>query len=113
MKIALFLDIIGRDETFSQHGFQVSGQRLCSYETSYEILPDRNSESSRGGLKALNVEHRTSNIERPILMTLRFIDFKTNEPQNTEQQPATSPSVVSSWLKNSGSNNSGESNFER
>jgi hypothetical protein len=49
----------------------------------------------------------TSNIERPILMTLRFIDFKTNE-----QQPATSPSVVSSGLKNSGSNDSAESNFE-
>jgi len=25
MKIALFFDIIGRDETFSKHGFQVSG----------------------------------------------------------------------------------------
>jgi hypothetical protein len=45
-------------------------------------------------------------------MTLRFIDFKTNEPHNTEKQPATSPSVVSSWLKNSGSNDSAESNFE-
>jgi hypothetical protein len=29
MKIALFLDIIGRDETFSEHGFQVSGFRLA------------------------------------------------------------------------------------
>jgi hypothetical protein len=44
-----------------------------------------------GTANRLNVEHRTSNTERPILMTLRFIDFKTNEPQNTEQQPATSP----------------------
>jgi hypothetical protein len=26
-----------------------------------------------GTVKRLNVEHRTSNIERPILMTLRFI----------------------------------------
>ena len=26
-----------------------------------------------------NVEHRTPNFERPILMTLRFIDFKTSE----------------------------------
>jgi hypothetical protein len=43
-----------------------------------------------GTVNRLNVEHRTSNIERPIMMTLRFIDFKTNEPQNTEQQPATS-----------------------
>jgi len=30
----------------------------------------------------LNVEHRTPNIERRILMTLRFIDFITSEPQN-------------------------------
>jgi len=29
--------------------------------------------------KRLNAQHRTPNIERPILMTLRFIDFKTNE----------------------------------
>jgi hypothetical protein len=26
MKIALFLDIIGHSETFSEHGFQVSAQ---------------------------------------------------------------------------------------
>jgi len=32
-----------------------------------------------------NVEHRTSNIERPILMALRFIYFKTNEPQTIEE----------------------------
>jgi hypothetical protein len=31
-----------------------------------------------GTVNGLNVEHRTSNIERPILMTLRFIDFKTS-----------------------------------
>jgi hypothetical protein len=65
-----------------------------------------------GTVNRLNVEHPTSNIERPILMTLSFIDFKTNEPQNTEQQPAKSPSVVSSGLKDSGSNDSAESNFE-
>jgi len=35
-----------------------------------------------GGLYALNVEHRTSNIERRILMALRFIDFETSESQN-------------------------------
>ncbi len=46
----------------------------------------------------LNVEHRTSNIERPILMALRFIYFKTSEPQNTEQQPATSsPRRARAW----------------
>jgi hypothetical protein len=38
-----------------------------------------------GTVNRLNVEHRTSNIERPILMTLRFIDFKTSEPQNFEE----------------------------
>jgi hypothetical protein len=32
----------------------------------------------------LNVEHRTSNIERPILKALRFIYFTTSEPQNIE-----------------------------
>ena len=32
-----------------------------------------------GTVKRLNVEHRTSNIEHRILMTLRFIDFKTSE----------------------------------
>jgi len=37
-----------------------------------------------GGRKALNVEHRTPNIERRILMTLRFIYFKIREPQNIE-----------------------------
>jgi len=35
-----------------------------------------------GTVKRLNIEHRTSNIEHPILMTLRFIDLKTSEPQN-------------------------------
>jgi len=32
----------------------------------------------------LNVEHRTPNIERRILITLRFVDFKTSELQNIE-----------------------------
>jgi hypothetical protein len=39
-----------------------------------------------GTVNRLNVEHRTPNIERRILMTLRFIDFKTSEPQNIEPQ---------------------------
>ncbi len=47
-----------------------------------------------GTVNRLNVEHRTSNFERPILMTLRFIDFKTSKPQ-----PATS--VVESKTKSS------------
>jgi hypothetical protein len=38
-----------------------------------------------GTVNRLNVEHPTSNIQRPILMTLRFIDFKTSEPQNPPQ----------------------------
>jgi hypothetical protein len=37
-----------------------------------------------GTANRLNVEHRTSNIERRILMALRFIDFKTSEPLNFE-----------------------------
>jgi len=32
----------------------------------------------------LNVEHPTLNIERPILMALRFTDFKTSESQNSK-----------------------------
>jgi hypothetical protein len=39
---------------------------LPSYETSYETPPCRNIEK---------IEHRTSNIERRILMALRFIEF--------------------------------------
>jgi hypothetical protein len=34
----------------------------------------------------MNIEHRTFNIERRILMTLRFIYFKSSEPQNVEGQ---------------------------
>ena len=41
-----------------------------------------------GTVKGLNVEHRTPNIERRILMTLRFIYFKTSEPQNIEYRTA-------------------------
>jgi len=33
-----------------------------------------------GALKRLNAEHRTPNFEHPILMTLRYIYFKTSEP---------------------------------
>jgi len=34
----------------------------------------------------MNIEHRTSNIERRILMTLRFFYFKSSEPQNFKGQ---------------------------
>jgi len=48
-----------------------------------------------GTVKRLNVEHRTSNIERRILMTLRFIYLKTSEPQNIEYRTAECRSVES------------------
>jgi hypothetical protein len=35
-----------------------------------------------GTANRLNVEHRTSNIERRIWMALRFIESKTSESQN-------------------------------
>jgi hypothetical protein len=43
-----------------------------------------------GTVNRLNIEHRTSNVEHRILMTLRFIDFKTSEPQNIEYRTAES-----------------------
>jgi hypothetical protein len=33
-------------------------------------------------VKRLNVEHRTPNFERPILIALRFIYFRVSEPPN-------------------------------
>jgi hypothetical protein len=39
-----------------------------------------------GTMNRWNVEHRTTNVEHRILMTLRFIDFKTSEPKITEPQ---------------------------
>jgi hypothetical protein len=57
MKIALFLDIIGRDKTFSEHGFQVSGVRFqagsrvftpdTSCETTFDECGSRNVECGR------------------------------------------------------------------
>jgi hypothetical protein len=49
----------------------------------YSLLPTTSRMKFRlvGTLKRLNVEHRTSNIEHPILMALRFIYFKTSEPR--------------------------------
>jgi hypothetical protein len=38
-----------------------------------------------GTMNRWNIEHRTSNVEHRILMTLRFIYFKTSEPQNFEE----------------------------
>jgi len=37
-----------------------------------------------GTANRLNIEHRTSNIERRILMALRLFDLETNESQNFE-----------------------------
>jgi len=48
----------------------------------------------------------------PTSRRLRFIDFKITKPQIIEPQPATSPSVVSSGLKDSGSNDSWLKNSE-
>jgi len=54
------------------------------YETTLGRLPARRAYSSERTVKRLNVEHRTPNIERRILMTLRFIYFKTSESLNFE-----------------------------
>ena len=40
MKVALFLDIIGRDRTFSEHGFQVSGVRFQAGFSIFTLTPD-------------------------------------------------------------------------
>jgi hypothetical protein len=37
-----------------------------------------------GTANRLNIEHRTSNIERRILMALRLFDLETNKSQNFE-----------------------------
>ena len=49
--------------------------------------------------------YETINVEHRVLMALRFIYFKTNEPQNTESQPATSRSTLSSKPKGSAVSN--------
>ena len=59
------------------------GQRRCLYETTpkwHGFLMIKLAET----VNRLNVEHRTLNVERPILMALRFIYFITSEPQNYE-----------------------------
>ncbi len=55
----------------------VSGVKCQDSETP-ELTPRMRLRLSET-VKRLNVEHRTSNIEHRILMTLRFIDFKTSE----------------------------------
>jgi hypothetical protein len=60
-------------------GCQVSGVRPA---LAFLILKPYMKLCLAGTANRLNVEHRTPNIERPILMTLRFIYFKTNQPQN-------------------------------
>jgi hypothetical protein len=65
----------------SEHGFQVSGLRPA---LAFSLLTPYMKLHIVGTKIRLNVEHRTPNIERRILMTLRFIDFKTSEPQNME-----------------------------
>jgi hypothetical protein len=64
----------------------VSGVRIERAETSPGLMLNTRMKLLLAGIvNRLNVEHRTSNIERPILMTLRFIDFKTSVPQNFEE----------------------------
>jgi len=46
------------------HGFKVSG-----------VSVQVSAKPPAGTANRLNIEHRTSNIERRILMTLHFIDF--------------------------------------
>jgi len=60
-------------------------------QTTSRLQPRRRPEkrSVKSKEKIMNIEHRTSNIERRILMTLRFIYFKTRELQNNCPQPAT------------------------
>jgi hypothetical protein len=62
----------------------------------------------------LNVEHRTFNIERRILMTLRFIEFKTSQPQIATIRSALSSQPTGSLRQAQGLNLSkaAESNFE-
>jgi len=38
-----------------------------------------------GTVKRLNIEHRTSNIERRILMALRFIEFQNKRTAESSQ----------------------------
>ena len=44
-----------------------------------EVRWQRSDDRSQMTVNRMNVEHRTSNIERPILMALRFIYFKISE----------------------------------
>jgi hypothetical protein len=86
-------------------GFRCQCSALAFPDTSYETTVSfsiKLAASMAGlGLNSKQIERRTSNIERRILMTLRFIDFKTSEPQS-----ATSLSVVSSGSNDSRSNDS-------
>jgi hypothetical protein len=59
-------------------GFVLKNMQCRDITTSYMKL------RLSGTANRLNVEHRTSNIERRILMALRFIESKTSESQNLE-----------------------------
>jgi len=74
--------MIGRDETFSEPGFQVSDFSIAAGMKSGQR---RTLSIER---RTSNVQHRTSNIDdalrgvgatTPTSRRLRFIDFKTNE----------------------------------
>jgi hypothetical protein len=59
----------------------VSGKYSLCTETLYETPPGLNSKQNER--RTSNIQHRTSNI-----VTLRFIYFKTSEPQNIEYRTA-------------------------
>jgi hypothetical protein len=62
---------------FSGVRFRVSGAYIESTETSYETSVAGTANHTDDVIKRqLNVEHPTSNIERPMLMALCFIHFK-------------------------------------
>jgi hypothetical protein len=60
MKIALFLDIIGHSETFSEHGFQVSGVSPAAGKKNGRFNRKRNFEKANIEYRIMNVEFRSN-----------------------------------------------------
>jgi hypothetical protein len=60
-------------------GFRVHGSGFEAQMQTVASLKPSMKRHVAGTVNILNVEHRTSNIERPILMALRFFDLETNE----------------------------------
>jgi hypothetical protein len=109
MKIALFFDIIGRDETFSEHGFQVSGVRCQDgsrifttdtlYETSFQKLE-------------LVLTWATLHFVGWVGPTTCFVGFRCTQPNlhfagviancETQQRPISEPSPKSIFFDQPG-----------